>query len=645
MITNITLIWDLVKTPNFSKSGSGITRRQRSLVIITMIFLSYVAFGALLFSLTMSLTFLNGLFFTIVTTLTIGFGDIVPVTPAQRFATCFYAVFGIIILGAAVRLTTEAVLEGIEVGYRRRLQNYRKRRSERKRERQKVRHWRAAVEERLVERGLDVWTPDNPLPAAAPYVRPGPHRHASGFMARGPTQPMHLNTEALPIEALESAAQEAGVPLEEFIGRKFKRRARHHHHHHHHHHHLDKSDQTQQQQPQEQGERSTRVPLEFTWTIDDAVAHEPEKPGWYSGAWKRASRALRMDKSSESAVDAEPDAEPEPSPLATTTTMSMLKVVEREERRSLYLKLGLSWTLFFTFWIIGSVIFSHTESWTFGQAMYFCFIAFTTIGYGDFAPETALGRSIFIFWALFGVGTMTVLIAVLSDAFSSKYRNVTHKKKTFDRAVNRYRQGQNQSAWRRAGDKCAKLGDRPLSEVLQANYAKISSTQRPCLPISQPSLTLAEADACLRARMEPLPAMILKEVLKFREHTRYFFIASGHADVLSPLDPGGKSGISFPKENEVPEELKKLLDEVAQEEGFDERLKQEVWDDEHARNTLFALSLEKGARRLVEAAEHALELLARRDQLATVEERDVSTEGMPDRDVDVDECNCDDDEQ
>jgi potassium channel subfamily K len=143
-----------------------------------MIFLSYVAFGALLFSLTMSLTFLNGLFFTIVTTLTIGFGDIVPVTPAQRFATCFYAVFGIIILGAAVRLTTEAVLEGIEVGYRRRLQGYRKRRSERKRERQKVRHWRTAVEERLVERGLDVWTPDKPLSPRHPVreARSSPSR-------------------------------------------------------------------------------------------------------------------------------------------------------------------------------------------------------------------------------------------------------------------------------------------------------------------------------------------------------------------------------------------------------------------------------------------------------------------------------------
>ena len=118
------------------------------------------------------------------------------------------------------------------------------------------------------------------------------------------------------------------MPLEEFIGRKFRRRARHHHHHHHHH--QDQSDQPQPQpqppqpQPQQQGERSTRVPLDFTWTIDDAAVQEPQKTGWCSGAWQRASRALRKDKS---AVDAEP----EPSPnLPNTTTMSMLKVVERE---------------------------------------------------------------------------------------------------------------------------------------------------------------------------------------------------------------------------------------------------------------------------------------------------------------------------
>ena len=46
--------------------------------------------------------------------------------------------------------------------------------------------------------------------------------------------------------------------------------------------------------------------------------------------------------------------------------------------------------------------------------VYAGFITFTTIGYGDFSPVTALGRSIFIFWAFMGIGAMTVLIAGIS---------------------------------------------------------------------------------------------------------------------------------------------------------------------------------------------------------------------------------------
>src|SRR5882762_7036921 len=92
MITNFTILWDFFITPNFSESGafgifqpssqilwstvgSGLTRRQRSLVIIIMIFFSYIALGGLITSLLMNLSFVNGLFFTLVTTLTIGFGD------------------------------------------------------------------------------------------------------------------------------------------------------------------------------------------------------------------------------------------------------------------------------------------------------------------------------------------------------------------------------------------------------------------------------------------------------------------------------------------------------------------------------------------------------------------------------------------
>jgi hypothetical protein len=337
--TNLILIWDLFRTPNFDKAGvspclisfirscaqprqgSGITRKQRSLVIITIIFLTYIALGALITSLAMSLTFVNGLYFTIVTTLTIGFGDIVPITPAQRFMVCLYGVFGIVILGAAVRLASEAVLEGLEVGYRRRLQEYRRRRRDRKLEREQIRRWRAAVQERLVERGLEVWTPDKPtLPSPQlPNARLTPHRRGSSFV----TQAMYLNTEALPPDALESAAQEAGVPPEKFIGRKFGRRARQNPPLHHH---------DQRQTQQQQGKGPGRVPMDFTWTIDDSGMYEP-KSGFQVGQWwDRACQTLRLASGGDGTSNSQEH------PSGGMTYQEAIKVLARDERRSLYTK-------------------------------------------------------------------------------------------------------------------------------------------------------------------------------------------------------------------------------------------------------------------------------------------------------------------
>jgi len=161
--------------------------------------------------------------------------------------------------------------------------------------------------------------------------------------------------------------------------------------------------------------------------------------------------------------------------------------------------------------------------------------------------------------------------------------------------------------------------------VLQASLARISSREPgpSYSPAVQPARTLAEAESRLRSRMEPLPAMILKEVLRLRDHTRYFLVSNGHGDALGlALDTRGKDILN---QHAAPEDLKHLLDEIAQEEGFEERLKQEMWDDQHARNTLFLLSLEKGARKMVEAAELALETLAERDQLLVTEEHGIES--------------------
>lgn len=71
---------------------------------------------------------------------------------------------------------------------------------------------------------------------------------------------------------------------------------------------------------------------------------------------------------------------------------------------------------------MGAAIFSKTESWSFGTAVYFCFVVFTTLGYGDYAPQTAAGRAIFVVWALLGIATMTILLSILTEAYSTRYK-------------------------------------------------------------------------------------------------------------------------------------------------------------------------------------------------------------------------------
>jgi len=240
--------------------------------------------------------------------------------------------------------------------------------------------------------------------------------------------------------------------------------------------------------------------------------------------------------------------------------------------------------------------------WMFSQDQHkIGFIAFTTIGYGDLAPETAIGRSIFTFWALFGVGTMTILFAgtfcksrlpatdiqcatVVNDAFSTKYHSVTHDKR-FDRAVRRYRQGQEIAVMNNKKDEtCNQKSRSRIVPALKANLARISSREpAPSSSAPKPTLTLEEAEALVRSRIEPLPAMMLREVLRLRDHTRYFLMTNGHADVFDiQTDTVGESG-PLPKEHAVHEDLKQLLDEIAEEEGLEEHLKQEVWGDSHAR--------------------------------------------------------------
>ncbi|KAI0056615.1 voltage-gated potassium channel [Artomyces pyxidatus] len=625
MITNFTLIYDLVTTPNFSKSGSGVTRKQRSLVIITIVFLSYIALGALISSLMMYLSFLNGLFFTIVTTLTIGFGDIVPVTTAQRIVVCAYAVFGIIILGAAVRLTTEAVIEGLEIGYRLRVRKFRERRHKRRKSAKETRRWRTAVESRLKAAGLPVWIVDTTGAGAddrtpTAQVRPSVRRGGSRFKVAGR---MRLNVGGLSPAQQEEAAQEAGVPLQQFVRRTIVKD--------------EAKKATRREQVVEfSGDASPAAPSQTSQTPladgeEDAsndqgsdMQNIRNKQAWSTAWWTENMRKLaRVPAGGFMGLGTDHESEDQAGWMYADT----VKAMHQEEKRTLYIKLGLAWTLFFLFWTIGSVIFSQTENWSYGTAMYFCFITFTTIGYGDLAPVTPIGRAIFIFWALFGVGAMTTLIAVISDTFSSKYKSATHSKR-FDTAVRKYREGGRQPKREEQPRLQRRSGSSALVPALRANLTRLTAPKSAGPASRARTRTLAEAEACLRERFEPLPMLVLEEVQKLREHVRYFLASHGHAGGLATFGvhpEAGSVAVAGAEERtyDVQDSLKALLDEIAQTEGIGERLKEEVWQDDVARNTLFMLSLEKSICRMVDAADAALEVVAERDRLLAESNQDT----------------------
>lgn len=200
----------------------------------------------------MSLNFVDGLYFTVVTIETIGFGDIHPTNTGTRVFTCFYMAFGIINVGVAVAMTRETVLEGLELGYRKRVRVLRKRRLEAKRYRRWEVRWRRAVEWRLREAGQPIWVSDRRLSQERihfvglkdgkegsgevhwmrkwlesmglrriDYQRRAPH-------LRGHPPGKHLNIDALSIQQLEAAALEAGVPLEMFLSLPHKSSEHHH---------------------------------------------------------------------------------------------------------------------------------------------------------------------------------------------------------------------------------------------------------------------------------------------------------------------------------------------------------------------------------------------------------------------------------
>jgi hypothetical protein len=65
---------------------------------------------------------------------------------------------------------------------------------------------------------------------------------------------------------------------------------------------------------------------------------------------------------------------------------------------------------------VGVIFYCIVENWSFVDSLYFCVTTLTTVGFGDPAPQTNLGKIFTVFFVLSGVGMFLAVINALGKA-------------------------------------------------------------------------------------------------------------------------------------------------------------------------------------------------------------------------------------
>ena len=61
--------------------------------------------------------------------------------------------------------------------------------------------------------------------------------------------------------------------------------------------------------------------------------------------------------------------------------------------------------------LVGTVFYTFVEGWSPLDSLYFSVIAASTVGFGDFAPQTDLGKGFTIVYVLISVGLLVLILS------------------------------------------------------------------------------------------------------------------------------------------------------------------------------------------------------------------------------------------
>jgi len=75
---------------------------------------------------------------------------------------------------------------------------------------------------------------------------------------------------------------------------------------------------------------------------------------------------------------------------------------------------------------LGALVFSHIEGWSYLDSVYWADVTLLTIGFGDIAPDTTLGRALLFPYALSGIICLGLTISSIRKLVLDKGGSVLH---------------------------------------------------------------------------------------------------------------------------------------------------------------------------------------------------------------------------
>jgi voltage-gated potassium channel Kch len=67
--------------------------------------------------------------------------------------------------------------------------------------------------------------------------------------------------------------------------------------------------------------------------------------------------------------------------------------------------------------LFGTVTYHFLEGWSWVDSVYFSVVTLTTVGFGDFAPQTDAGKIFTIFYIVMGIGMILGFINTLYNHY------------------------------------------------------------------------------------------------------------------------------------------------------------------------------------------------------------------------------------